>query len=187
MTSVNWDVFQGLPGSATDNFEMLCRSLIRRHYGQYGTFRALAQQPGVEFHLKLYAPCSLGKPDRWYGWQCRWYGLPGGRAIGRTRRSKIREAIAKTAEVLPDLSDWVLWTRYPLTEGDQEWFYKLDTQMQLHLWADSEVEEHLSPNPPNGVGRALEQDTTGMERRPARRIWDGRGQWWPVAGERSRS
>ena len=144
MTSVNWDVFQGLPGSATDNFEMLCRSLIRRHYGQYGTFRALAQQPGVEFHLKLYAPCSLGKPDRWYGWQCRWYGLPGGRAIGRTRRSKIREAIAKTAEVLPDLSDWVLWTRYPLTEGDQEWFYKLDTQMQLHLWADSEVEEHLS-------------------------------------------
>ena len=34
----------------------------------------------------------------------------------------------------------------------------------------------LSPNPPNGVGRALEQDITGMERRPPRRIWDGRGQ-----------
>ena len=34
----------------------------------------------------------------------------------------------------------------------------------------------LSPNPPNGVGRALGRDITGMERRPTRRIWDGRGQ-----------
>ena len=34
----------------------------------------------------------------------------------------------------------------------------------------------FSPNPPNGVGRALEQDITGVERGPPRRIWDGRGQ-----------
>ncbi len=45
----------------------------------------------------------------------------------------------------------------------------------------------VSPNPPNGVGRALEQGITGMERGPTRRIWGGRGRQWPVAGERSRS
>ena len=146
MVSLDWDKFKDLTGSVTANFEMLCRTLIRQHYGQYGTFRGLAQQPGVEFHLKLHASCSLGEPGRWYGWQCRWYDLTGGRAIGTTRRSGIQEAIAKTAEVLPDLTDWVLWTRYPLTKGDQEWFYKLDTQVQLHLWTESEVEEHLSGN-----------------------------------------
>ena len=43
------------------------------------------------------------------------------------------------------------------------------------FWVTSD-ENLLSPNPPNGVGRALEQDITGMERRPTRRIWDGRGQ-----------
>ena len=39
-----------------------------------------------------------------------------------------------------------------------------------------DLQTGLSPNPPTGVGRALEQDITGMERRPTRRIWDGRGQ-----------
>ena len=51
MPPVNWDIFARLPGSAESNFEMLCRALIRRHYGQFGTFAARAAQPGVEFHL----------------------------------------------------------------------------------------------------------------------------------------
>jgi len=144
MPALNWDVFVGLPGSAEFNFEALCRALIRRHYGQFGEFRALANQPGVEFHLKLHSSCSLGDPPRWYGWQCRWYGLPGGRAIGTTRRQKIREAITTTQEILPDLTDWVLWTRHPLTKGDQDWFYALETHMSLHLWTGVEVEELLS-------------------------------------------
>jgi hypothetical protein len=42
------------------------------------------------------------------------------------------------------LTDWVLWTRRPLTAGDQTWFYGLETYMRLHLWAAAEVEEHLS-------------------------------------------
>jgi len=88
---VNWDAFERLPGGAESNFEMLCRALIRRHDNQYGAFAALAAQPGVEFHLKLSTPCVLGDPGRWYGWQCRWYDLPGGRALGTTRRKKIGE------------------------------------------------------------------------------------------------
>lgn len=146
MPPVNWNVFQQLPGGAEANFEGLCRALIRRHYGQYGHFAALAAQPGVEFHLKLHTACGLGEPGTWYGWQCRWYDLPSGRAIGTTRRQKIEKAIATTHKELPDLTDWVLWTRYPLTKGDQQWFYGLTTHMRLHMWTAHEVEEHLSGN-----------------------------------------
>ena len=63
-----------------------------------------------------------------------------------TRRKRIQEAIAKTEQVLPNLTDWVLWTRRPLTRADQEWFYGLTTttRMNLILWSEAEVEEHLS-------------------------------------------
>ncbi len=144
MPALNWKIFATLPGDETRNFEQLCRAIIRLHYGQYGDFRALANQPGVEFHLKLHARCPLGEPGRWYGWQCRWYDLQSGRAIGNTRRRQIEEAIRKTKEILPELTDWILWTRHTLTEGDQEWFYGLQTHMRLHLWTAADVETHLS-------------------------------------------
>ncbi|MEM7201824.1 MAG: hypothetical protein AAF628_16275 [Planctomycetota bacterium] len=144
MSLVHWEVFEKLPGAADVNFEKLCRALVRRHYARYGEFAALAAQPGVEFHLKLHTECSLGDPGRWYGWQCRWYDLPGGRAIGTVRRNKIKKAIRTTEKVLPGVTDWVLWTRRPLTKGDQKWFRGLETSMELHLWTADEVEEHLS-------------------------------------------
>jgi hypothetical protein len=143
MPSVNWDAFSTLPGSAETNFEMLCRGIVRRHYARYGEFRALASQPGVEFHLRLLSKCQLGDAGRWYGWQCRWYDLPGGRTLGNTRRAKIAKALSVTERVLPKLTDWVLLTRRPLTEGDQDWFFAQKTHMQLHLWTAAEVEEHL--------------------------------------------
>src|SRR5437660_998204 len=96
MPDLNWEIFAKLPGSADRNFEMLCRILIRRHYAQFGDFRALAAQPGVEFHLNLRKPCGLGEAGQWYGWQCRWYDLPGGKAIGATRRKKIEKALRTT-------------------------------------------------------------------------------------------
>ncbi|WP_137926299.1 hypothetical protein [Cupriavidus sp. 2SB] len=125
MVAVNWDVFGQLPGAAETNFEKLARGLIRRHYGQYGDFKELANQAGVEFHLKLHSACSLGQPGRWFGWQCKWYTLDSGKAIGSTRRAKIVEGLEKSKETLPNLTDWILWTRHKLTRGDQEWFYGL--------------------------------------------------------------
>src|SRR5271163_2276010 len=140
MPPVNWDRFTDLPGSPTTNFENLCRALVRRSYGQYGEFAALPLQPGVEFHLKLHTKCDLGEPGRWYGWQCRWYVLPSGRALGSARKKKIKLSITKTKDVLPDLTDWVLWTRYALTKRDRDWFdtLKATTPMHLHQWTGSE-------------------------------------------------
>ncbi|MBI5068377.1 MAG: hypothetical protein HZB56_09045 [Deltaproteobacteria bacterium] len=144
MPQVNWDAFAALSGAATSNFELLCRALIRRHYGRFGRFAALASQPGVEFHLRIDRACTLGDPGRWFGWQCRWYDLAAGKALGKTRRDKIAKALKTTERELPGLTDWVLWTRRPLTEGDQKWFFGLESPFKLHLWTASEVEEHLS-------------------------------------------
>jgi len=146
MVAVNWDVFSQLPGSAEINFEKLARALIRRHYGQYGDFKELANQAGVEFHLKLHTACSLGKPGRWFGWQCKWYTLASGKAIGNTRRAKIIEGLDKSAKTLPDLTDWVLWTRHKLTKGDQEWFYGLQPRypnFKLTLATSDDIAELL--------------------------------------------
>ena len=93
MPTLDWHRFMALPGAATSNFEMLWRILIRRHYGRFGDFRALANQPGVEFHLKLNSSCVLGDAGRWYGWQCKWYTIPSGKSIGSGRRSEIRRAL----------------------------------------------------------------------------------------------
>lgn len=143
MPALSWSTFERLPGAASTNFEMLCRGIIRRHYGQYGEFRALSNQPGVEFHLRLHSACSLGEPGRWYGWQCRWYDLPSGTDIGATRRSQIVEAIEKTQRALPGVTDWILWTRQILTKRDQDWFHSITTGMKLSLWSGVEIEDYL--------------------------------------------
>ncbi|MBV9826800.1 MAG: hypothetical protein JO001_14160 [Alphaproteobacteria bacterium] len=144
MPELNWNIFEGLAGAPTNNFEMLCRAIIRRQYGQFGDFRALANQPGVEFHLKLKSACALGEAGRWFGWQCRWYDLPSGTDIAAARRSHIKQAIETTERVLPEITDWVLWTRQVLTRRDQEWFYGLKTKMKLALWSEVEAEDLLS-------------------------------------------
>lgn len=145
MPALNWDIFAGLPGSAEKNFELLCRGIVRQNFGSYGTFRALANQPGVEFHLKLDKHCAaLGDPGRWWGWQCKWYDLAANGALGSTRRTKIEEGLRKTEEHLPDLTDWVLWTRRTLTKDDQDWFNGLSSKMTLHLWTGDEVENLLA-------------------------------------------
>jgi hypothetical protein len=145
MPALNWDIFTSLPGSTERNFELLCRGIVRRNFGSYGTFRALANQPGVEFHVKLDKRCdALGDPARWWGWQCKWYDLAANGALGSTRRAKIEEGIRKTEEHLPDLTDWVLWTRRTLTKDDQDWFNSLASKMTLHLWTGDEVDNLLA-------------------------------------------
>ncbi len=144
MPEVNWNSFADLHGDVRTNFERLWRSLIQNHYGQYGSFRMLANQPGVEFHLQLDRSCILGEPQRWYGWQCKWYDLERVRAIGSTRRKYIEDALGKTTKHLPELTDWVLCTRHPLTSSDQAWFYGLQTSMELHLWTGADLERHLA-------------------------------------------
>ncbi len=147
MSRVNWDVFSKLPGAADENFEKLCRSLVRRHYGRFGRFKQLANQPGVEFHLQLTEVCDLGAPPRWIGWQCKWYELANGQDLGAARRSKIIEGIEKTRKHVPGVTDWKLWTHHTLTKGDQEWFFALEKdrfpELKLELLTAADIEDLL--------------------------------------------
>ncbi len=144
MPALNWDAFANLPGSAEKNFELLCRGIVRQNYGSYGVLRALANQPGVEFHLQLDQPCgALGHPGRWWGWQCKWYELPATGALGTTRRTHIEEGIRNTEAHVPGVTDWVLWTRRSLTRADQTWFTSIPSEMRLHLWMSDEIDNLL--------------------------------------------
>ena len=147
MPEVNWNVFSDLPGAADENFEKLCRSLVRRHYGQFGRFKQLANQPGVEFHLELTEKCDLGAPPRWLGWQCKWYDLSNGQDLGATRRNKIIEGMEKTRKHVPGVTDWQLWTRHTLTKGDQTWFFDLEKsqfpELKLELLTAADIEDLL--------------------------------------------
>ncbi len=144
MPELDWEAFTNLPGAVTANWERLCGAVVRRSFGSLGSLRYVAQQPGVEFHMKVArSSTTLGEPGRWWGWQCRWYDLPSGDQIGTRRRTEILEAIRKTAEYVPGITDWVLWTRRPLTPTDQKWFREIETSMQLHLWTADDLDAHL--------------------------------------------
>lgn len=145
MPPLDWGRFEALGGDSRRNWEALSREAVRRTYGHLGALRSVSQQPGVEFHLRLTSPSdALGPAGRWWGWQCRWYEIGPGRPIGSTRRSGIVDAVAKTSRHLPSVTDWVLWTRHPLTSGDQNWFYDLNTSLTLHLWTADHTEGLLS-------------------------------------------
>ncbi len=145
MPALNWDTFAELPGSPEKNFEMLCRGAIRLNFGSYGVIRALANQPGVEFHLQVDRPCSLlGAPGRWWGWQCKWYDLGTRGALGATRRKDIEDGIRKTGAHVPGVTDWVLWTRRPLARADQAWFANIRSGMTLHCWTGDDIDNLLS-------------------------------------------
>jgi len=85
------------------------------------------------------------REDGWYGWQTKWWELDSGRAIGNGRKEDILDSIQKTEKHVPEITDWVLWTRRPLTAADQTWFYGLETQtkMRLHLWTEDALDELL--------------------------------------------
>ena len=147
MPAVNWDVFSELPGAADENFERLCRALVRRHYGRFGRFKQLANQPGVEFHLQLTESCDLGAPPRWIGWQCKWYELANGQDLGAARRKTIIEGMEKTRKHVPDVTDWKLWTHHTLTKVDQKWFFALEKdsfpELRLELLTATDTEDLL--------------------------------------------
>lgn len=145
MPPLNWEAFDSLPGSKNQNFENLCRALIRLHFGRYGQFAALKSQPGVEFHLKLTENCpTLGAPPQWYGWQCKLHELTNTGDLRAAGRRDIEDSLSKAERYLPDLTDWVLWTPYTLSKSDQEWFKSLQTKFMLHQWTGEEIDTYLS-------------------------------------------
>ncbi|MCK5431266.1 MAG: hypothetical protein KAJ03_00910, partial [Gammaproteobacteria bacterium] len=144
MPSLKWTAFESLQGSKSQNFENICRSIIWLHYGRFGQFKALSNQPGVEFHIELQNTCPLGDPPQWFGWQCKFHTLKANGDLTTISRKKFEKSLRTTEEKLPGITDWVLWTPYTLSKSDQDWFYDIPTSMTLHLWCEEELDTHLS-------------------------------------------
>lgn len=144
MPSLSWTVFDLLPGSRAQNFENLCRGLMRLHFAKFGQMKALANQPGVEFHIKLREACPLGDPPRWFGWQCKCHTRTKNGDLTSASKKDIELSLRTTEGLLPDLTDWILWTPYTLSLKDQNWFYAISTQMNLQLWSEEELDTYLS-------------------------------------------
>jgi hypothetical protein len=144
-TPLTWDGFTDLPGNPAVNFELLWRSAVYRNYAKYGTFTARVQQPGVEFHLEIDKPgCPLGAVGRVFGWQTKWFAqLAPGTALSDTRKRQIVKSINATRKHWPNITDWVLVTKHPMTAGDQSWFTSLNVGMQLHQASHPELADLL--------------------------------------------
>ncbi len=138
--TINWEKFGDLSGASDRNFELLCRGLVRINYGQYGQFVSYSNMAGIEFYIDLEKDCPLGNKDVCIGWQCKWYEIQQGRAIGTTRRNQIQDAILKTEKYHDNITDWVLWTKHTLTEGDQKWFRGIESRLRLHLYDSEDIE-----------------------------------------------
>lgn len=139
MPDLNWPVFEALPGAAWRNFELLCHALVQRNLGRFGQLVSVRVQPVVEFHLKLTSSCWLGDTGQRFGWQCKWWA-PTDR-LNRTRKDVILKAFERQPEYIPDLTDWVLWTRRPLSANDWKWIQEQETELQLHTWHEDNIND----------------------------------------------
>lgn len=144
MPALNWDKFLLLEGSKDKNFENLCRGIVRLQFGRFGQFRALSNQPGVEFYLPLTQSCRLGAPPKCIGWQCKFHQRTQTGNFKAASRRDIENSLSKTEKFFPEITDWILWTPYTLSKRDQEWFYNLTTKMKLALWDKKDLDDLLN-------------------------------------------
>lgn len=146
---LDWDKFTEISGnaaSARDNFERLCRHVIKRTYGYLGPFKERKNQPGVEFFVELHEDeKSLAKKGQKVGWQCKWFDYDSSGNLRSGSKTKIKESLKKTTENVADLNIWILCTHRTLSKKDQDWFYDLQTgfSFELWLWNESDIEELL--------------------------------------------
>lgn len=139
MSHLDWNKFAQLTGNPNENWEGLCRALIRRNFAHAGLFAALKNQPGVEFHLRLLRDCSLGKAETWHGWQAKWFELRQDGRLRANQRQKVEKSLRTTKDHLPDLTHWYLWTPQTLAGEDQKWFRELSSSFEMELWTEDDV------------------------------------------------
>lgn len=153
---LDWVKFKSLPGLDADNYEKLCRSIVRRRFGRYGPLIELKNQPGVEFYIQLNQDCSeLGSFEDKVGWQCKWFAKRANGELTSSSRQQVLHSLKTTNEHVSDLTRWILWTPFTLAKSDQDWFYGLQSiySYQLELWNADDIENCLE-------GPALELKAT---------------------------
>ena len=143
---LDWKKFKELTGSDSENFEKLCRSIVRRRFGQFGPLVERKNQPGVEFYIRLDQDCpELGDSGDKVGWQCKWFERRADGKLTSSAKRQILHSLGTTNEHVEDLNHWILWTPFTLAKADQTWFYRLqsDYSYKLHLWNHNDIDSYL--------------------------------------------
>jgi hypothetical protein len=149
---LDWEKFKSLSGLDANNFEKLCRSIVRRRFGRFGPLVERKNQPGVEYFIELNQDCSeLGVIGDKVGWQCKWFDRRANGELTASSRAQVTHSLETTDRHVSDLVRWILWTPFTLAKVDQDWFYALKSKYnyQLELWNDEDIESSL-------IGEALE-------------------------------
>lgn len=147
MNNLNWSRFQELSGAETENFEKLCRGVVKRHFAGSGIWHELKSQPGVEFLIELSADHPrLGRDGEKVGWQCKWFQYRANGSLTSSARTQITESLDKTVKHVADINHWILWTHVTLSKEDQKWFQglKKSYNFQLHMWNQDDLNELLN-------------------------------------------
>ena len=143
---LDWQKFKELTGSDSENFEKLCRSIVRRRFGRFGSLVERKNQPGVEFYIRLDQDCpELGDSGDKVGWQCKWFERRADGKLTSSAKGQILHSLGTTDEHVEDLNHWILWTPFTLAKADQKWFYRLqsDYSYKLHLWNANDIDNCL--------------------------------------------
>jgi hypothetical protein len=143
----DWSRFQNLPGADTENFEKLCRGVVRRHFGYLGPLHELKNQPGVEFYITLNEDHpSLAKKNGTVGWQNKWFSYKANGELTSGAKNQILHSLEKTKEHVSHINHWFLWTHQTLAKCDQDWYFGLQDNYDftLHPWNQDHLEELLS-------------------------------------------
>lgn len=144
---LDWSRFQNLPGADTENFEKLCRGVVRRNFGSLGPLYELKNQPGVEFYITLNNNHPrLAKRNETVGWQNKWFSYKANGELTNIAKQQIIHSLNKTKEHVSHINHWFLWTHQTLAKCDQKWFYDLQSNYGfiLHLWNQHDLDELLS-------------------------------------------
>jgi len=144
---LDWDRFRSLAGADTENFEKLCRGIVRRQYGSLGPLHQLKNQPGVEFYLTLNDDHPrLGKKAETVGWQNKWFTYKTNNELTSSAKAQIRHSLDKTKKHESHINHWFLWTHKTLAKCDQAWFYDLQENYEFtfYLWNEDDLEDLLS-------------------------------------------
>lgn len=143
---LDWSRFQNLPGGDADNFEKLCRGVVRRNFGRLGPLRELKNQPGVEFFITLNEDHPrIGRKDETVGWQNKWFTYKANGELTNSAKQQILHSLDKTKEHVSQVNHWFLWTHKTLAKVDQDWFNGLQKSYGfiLHLWNQDDLDDLL--------------------------------------------
>lgn len=145
----NWSYFEKLSGSTENNFERLCREIVKRQFSSDGRFEELNNEPGIEFSITLDRDNNrIGKAGEQVGWQCKWFQYNQNGSLSESHKKQIKHSLEETVKYHKKLKSWILWTHKELVKSDAAWFKELQRNytFKLENWNQKDIDGLMTGN-----------------------------------------